>query len=78
MTRTSPRVVPHEQVSGECARARLEMIPCGGCGQLFTPRRISQRHCSGRCRAAASRQRDADRVTALLHRLWPDDPGRPE
>ncbi len=28
--------------------------------------------------AAASRQRNADRLTALLHRRWPDDPGRPE
>ena len=78
MTRTSPSVVPHAQVSGESARARLEGIPCEGCGQRFTPQRIGQRHCSGRCRAAASRQRDADQLTDLLHRLWPDDPGRPE
>lgn len=27
---------------------------------------------------AALRQRDADRLTDLLHRLWPDDPGRLE
>ena len=26
----------------------------------------------------ALRQRDADRLTDLLHRLWPDDPGRLE
>jgi hypothetical protein len=30
------------------------------------------------CRAAASRRRDTDRLTDLLERLRPDDPGRPE
>ena len=47
-------------------------------GQFFTPRRISHHYCSGRCRAAASRQRNAARLTEPLDRLWPDDPGRPE
>ena len=60
------------------ARALLKAIPCEGCGEVLTPARVEQRHCSGRCRAAASRQRDADRLTALLERLRPDDPGRPE
>lgn len=55
-----------------------EAIPCLGCGQVFTPRRVEQRHCSGRCRATASRRRDSDRLTDLLERLRPDDPGRPE
>ena len=53
-------------------------LPCLGCGRLFTPRRVGQRHCSGRCRATASLQREADRLTDLLERLRPDDPGRPE
>ncbi len=55
-----------------------EALPCLGCGRLFTPRRVGQRHCSARCRATASRQREADRLTDLLERLRPDDAGRPE
>ena len=76
--RSRPQVRLSDQTAGEGARARLEAIPCEGCGDVFTPARVEQRHCSGRCRAAASRRRDTDRLTELLERLRPDDPGRPE
>jgi hypothetical protein len=78
MTKASRQIGLPERATGHGARARLDPIPCEGCGHLYTPRRVEQRHCSGRCRAAASRRRDEDRLTELLERLRPDDPGRPE
>jgi uncharacterized OB-fold protein len=78
MKTPDPQVAPTEEVAGERARTRLGSIPCQGCGRAFTPQRPWQRHCSARCRAAASRRREIDRLTDLLERLRPDDPGRPE
>src|SRR3989442_5339308 len=64
---TLPQAHPSDQLAGECALDH----PCGGCGRLFTPRRIWQRHCSGPRRAAASRHGEADRLTERLERLRP-------
>ena len=51
---------------------------CHGCRAAFAPRRPWQRHCSPRCRAAVSRQRQAERLAEVLAPLLPDDPGRAE
>ena len=66
------------EIAPKCARARWETIPCEGCGQVSTPRRAWQRYCSGRCRAADSRRQQAERLSVLLDRVVPDDPGRAE
>ena len=79
MTKPVPSPNPGQPTNApENAHVRGPDRSCEGCGRVFTPRRLGQRHCSGRCRATASRQREVDRLTALLQRLRPDDPGRPE
>ena len=49
-------------------------ISCEFCGEEFMPTRRWQRCCSGRCRAALSREREAE----ARERWLPDDPGRAE
>jgi hypothetical protein len=49
-----------------------------GCEKTFTPRRTDQRHCRPACRKLAQRKSAATRLLALLERLNPADPGRPE
>ena len=78
VTPQASQVAQPEEVAGESARARLEPVSCEGCGTIFTPSRSWQLCCSSRCRAALSRQRHTARLSELLERLWPDDPGRPE
>ena len=63
---------------GKCARARWTPIFCAFCGREFTPTRTWQQCCSGKCRAALSREREADRRIELVARFLPDDPRRPE
>ena len=72
-TRTPPQASSSERRSAQSARAPLEAIPCQGCRRIFTPRRPNQRHCSGRCRAAASRHRDVRRLRCLLERLGSEE-----
>jgi hypothetical protein len=74
---TLPQVHASDELAEERARARPDH-PCEGCGRLFTPRRIGQRHCSGPCRAGYIAAPEADRLIELLERLRPDDSGRPE
>ncbi len=52
---------------GKRARARLTAISCDFCGREFTPTRGWQRCCSGRCRAAWSRERIRGPVDPLLN-----------
>ncbi len=78
MTPQALLVAPAEEMAAKRARARLEPVSCEGCGIIFTPSRSWQLCCSSRCRAALSRQRHTERLSELLERLWPDDPGRPE
>jgi hypothetical protein len=51
---------------------------CKGCERPFTPRRRDQRHCRPSCRKLAERKAEAARLGAVLERLDPCDPGRPE
>jgi predicted nucleic acid-binding Zn ribbon protein len=47
-------------------------LACRQCGRVFAPGRPDKRSCSDRCRAAASRQRQAERVArmeALINEL---------
>ena len=53
-------------------------IPCPGCERPFTPARANQRHCRPACRKLAERKAAAARQAAILERLDPCDPGRPE
>jgi len=53
-------------------------ILCPGCNRAFTPTRPNQRHCHAACRKRAERHTEAQRRQALLDRLDPCDPGRPE
>lgn len=57
------------ETRAESARAPAAGIPCAGCGDPFTPRRPGQRHCSPRCRAAASRTKAAAVHHAAMDRL---------
>ena len=78
MRRDGSEPVGGQAVALESARAVSSGIPCPGCGAFFTPSRPNQRHCSDRCRAAASRRREAERRAEWLHQALPADPGRPE
>ena len=78
MTKPDPQVHQPTEGASERARAHPDPIPCTVRAHRFTPQRSGHRHYPARCRATASRQRDADRLNALLDRLRPDDPGRPE
>jgi hypothetical protein len=51
---------------------------CPGCERPFTPRRANQRHCPPSCPKLTERKSEASRWRALLERLDPCDPGRPE
>lgn len=51
------------------ARALSARIPCDGCGAVFTPRRLNQRHCRPACRARASRVRKAQAMVATIAQL---------
>lgn len=53
-------------------------IVCPGCEQLFRPNRRNQRHCRPSCRKLAERKTQTAKLGALLERLDPCDPGRPE
>jgi hypothetical protein len=53
-------------------------ILCPGCGRTFTPTRPNHRHCKPACRKRAERKIEEQRRLALLERLDPGDPGRPE
>ena len=53
-------------------------IVCAGCERPFRPNRRNQRHCRPSCRKLAERKAEAARLGALLERLDPCDPGRPE
>jgi hypothetical protein len=53
-------------------------IVCPGCEQQFRPSRRNQRHCRPSCRKLAERKAEAARFAALLERLDPCDPSRPE
>ena len=69
MRRQAPQVVPSQDGAGESARALVTPVSCEGCGTVFAPSRPLQRCCSARCRATAARQRDTDRLSALLEQL---------
>ena len=65
-------------IASQKAHVRFAPRVCEGCGQQFVPEREAQRHHNSACRAAASPQRKSVRMIALLDRLDPGDPGRPE
>ncbi len=78
MSRDGSQVVQGQEVAGTSVRTPPAGISCEGCGAMFRPRRPSQRYCRPACRAVAQRQREHDRLSGLLERLVPDDPGRAE
>jgi len=63
---------------GQSVRTLSSSILCLGCNRAFTPARPNQRHCQAACRKRAARNDEAQRRQALLDRLDPCDPGRPE
>jgi hypothetical protein len=62
----------------QSVRTFFSGIQCPGCERSFTPTRPNQRHCQAACRKRAERKMEAARIGALLARLDPYDPGRPE
>ena len=69
---------PRAAKPGKRVRTRLSGISCEVCQSTFTPTRPWQRFCSAQCRSAGRRQQEADRLSAILARALPDDPGRAE
>jgi hypothetical protein len=54
------------EVALSAARAVSTGIRCAGCGAPLEVGRRHRRHCGGKCRAIASRRRNAENVAALL------------
>ncbi len=71
------RVDQTGEMASERVRTHSAAI-CDGCGEPFHPTRPWHRTCSAACRKLAYRQQAAQRRTAVLERLLPDDPGRAE
>ncbi len=78
MRRAGPQVALEEEVAGESVRTPPRGMSCEGCSELFVPGRASQRYCRPACRPLAQRHRQAERLSQLLERVLPDDPGRAE
>ena len=66
MRRSDPQVVRGDEVAAQRARAHSSPTVCEVCGAVFTPKRPWQRCCSGTCRAAASRAREAKAATRIF------------
>lgn len=64
--------------AGETVRTLSATVLCLGCERPFTPQRANARHCRPSCRKLAERKAKEVRLGALLDRLDPMDPGRPE